>query len=382
MKARRAIVLAAVALLVAAMARGGHELPVYPSYYPHEIEIRTIAPKAAADLLRAGKLHAYVGSAPDFAGAVPNTMNVAESLGSFIVVRLEAESPLAQDEASACGAAETIVRDMAARAGGGAFTAHPYPVTPRHGDFLHHADRADDMRRRILGSRAPPQHAAIRVHAGSALARSLVRAEWVAEGPPFDATVEEIDVSGLVADATTALNGWLGPRWVRSGWFHAFRMLGDSPRDPAAAEKARADVARLQAADYLGTLERIQLEREVVRSLVSGCRAMVAGYTTKHELFNAEFSAGIENVAFDALEGLSSAMFLRTVKLKDYPWNGSLSLGIAARPDAAWNPIGGFTDPFGRLAWYAIADPALVPSPYEAAWTLNRISDVDISPRQ
>ena len=57
------------------------------------------------------------------------------------------------------------------------------------------------------------------------MARSLVRAEWVAEGPPFDATVEEIDVSGLVADATTALNGWLGPRWVRSGWFHAFRML-------------------------------------------------------------------------------------------------------------------------------------------------------------
>ena len=149
-----------------------------------------------------------------------------------------------------------------------------------------------------------------------------------------------------------------------------------------AVEKARADVARLQAADYQGALERIHLERELVQSLVSSCRTMVAGYTTKREFFNAEFSAGIENVAYDALAGLSSPMFLRTVKLKDYPWNGSLSLGIAARPDAAWNPIGGFTDPFGRLAWYAIADPALVPSPYEAAWTLNRISDVEVSRRQ
>ena len=381
MKARRAIVLAAAALLVAAMARGGHELPVYPSYYPHEIEIRTIAPEAAADLLRAGKLHAYVGGAPDFAGSPPNTMNVAQSLGSFVVVRLEPESLLARNEASACGAAETIVRDMAARAGGGAFTAHPYPVTPWHGDYLNYVDRADDARRRILGSRAPPQHAAIRVHAGSALARSLVRAEWLAQAPPFDATVEEVDVSGLVADATTASNGWLGPRWVRSGWFHAYRVLGGSLRDAAAVEKAQADVARLQAADQ-GALERIHLERELVQSLVADCRTMVAGYTAKRELFNAEFSAGIENVAYDALEGLSSPMFLRTVKLKDYPWNGSLSLGIAARPNAAWNPIGGFTDPFGRLAWYAIADPALVPSPYEAAWTLNRISDVDISPRQ
>ena len=41
----------------------GHELPVYPSYYPHEIEIATLAPERAAELMRAGKLHAYVGGA-------------------------------------------------------------------------------------------------------------------------------------------------------------------------------------------------------------------------------------------------------------------------------------------------------------------------------
>ena len=109
---------------------------------------------------------------------------------------------------------------------------------------------------------------------------------------------------------------------------------------------------------------------------------MVAGYTVKREYFNAEFSAGVENIAFDALEGFNSPMFLRTVKLKDFPWNGWLQLGLDGRPARAWNPIGGFTDPFGRLMWFAIGDPAAIPSPYDAAWMLNRISEVEASPKR
>jgi hypothetical protein len=178
------------------------------------------------------------------------------------------------------------------------------------------------------------------------------------------------------------LNGWLGPRWVRSGWFHAYRALAESPQEPGERRKIQERVARLQAADYRDSAERINLERDLVRSLESGCRTMVAGFTVKREFFTADFSAGIENISFDALEGFNSPMFLRTVKLKDFPWNGSLRLGIAARPDAAWNPVSGFTDPFGRLAWYAISDLAALPSPYEAGWTLNRISEIEISPHQ
>jgi hypothetical protein len=64
------------------------------------------------------------------------------------------------------------------------------------------------------------------------------------------------------------------------------------------------------------------------------------------------------------------------VKLKDFPWNGWLTLGINARPAAAWNPIAGMTDKFGRLMWYALGDPALLPSPYDSGWMLNRVADV------
>jgi len=80
--------------------------------------------------------------------------------------------------------------------------------------------------------------------------------------------------------------------------------------------------------------------------------------------------------SYDSVTGFNSPMFIRTVKLKDFPWNGWLVLGIDAAPKAAWNPIAGFTDNFGRLMWSAVGDPALIPSPNEPAWMLNRISDV------
>ena len=223
-----------------------------------------------------------------------------------------------------------------ARASGSGFVAHPYPVTPFHGDYLAHADRAETARRRILGGDAPALPGGLKVRA-SGLARGLARPEWLSDGT-WDAAIEEVGAAGLVADATVALNGWLGPRWARSGWFHAYRLLEGSITDGARKQEVEAIVARLQTGAYAGNVERLNLERELVGLLASGCRTMVAGYTVKREHFNAEFSAGVENISFDALQGFSSPMFLRTVKLKDFPWNGWLQLGLAERPGQRLEP--------------------------------------------
>ena len=40
------------------------------------------------------------------------------------------------------------------------------------------------------------------------------------------------------------------------------------------------------------------------------------------------------------------------------------------------------SDPFGRLMWFALGDPAAVPSPYDENWVFNRISDVESKPRR
>jgi hypothetical protein len=365
------ILFLATLLVTVGVARGGHELPVYPSYYPHEIAIETMPPERAAVLLRDAKLHAYLGGEVRFPDAVPASIRAAESLGSVVIVRFNPERSV-QDERSACAVVEAIVRDMAGKDG---FVFHPYPVTPWHGDYLYHVDRAEAEKTRLLGAPevSPPRN--LMVRAGGMLAR-LVRPVWRAQGPHWDAAVEEVGAAELVAASMTSVNGWLGPAWVKTGWFQAERILADATDDAEARHRTEAISQHLESGDYRDTVERVNLERELVATLTAGCRTRVAGYTVKRQYFSAEFTNGVENIGFDSIEGLNSPIFIRTVKLKDFPWNGWLTLGIDERPEAAWNPIAGFNDGFGRLVWSAIGDPALFSAPYDSSWMFNRIADV------
>jgi len=365
------MLLVLVALLVTlSVAQGGHELPVYPSYYPHEIAIETMPSERAADLLRDGKLHAYLGAEPPFSNALPPSVRAVESLSGFMVVRLNPDRSF-PDERSACAVIEAIVRETAGKSG---FVFHPYPVTPWHGDYLYHVDQAETEKARLLATPSAPSRRLL-VKAGG-VAAGLIRPEWRAEGSYWDAAIEEVAAAELVSASATAINSWLGPPWVKSGWLYAERLLTDAIGDPENKRRTEAMAQRLETGDYRDAVERINLERELAATLAGGCRKRVAGYTLKREYFSAEFTNGIENIGFDSIQGLNSPMFIRTVKLKDFPWNGWLMLGIDAQPDAAWNPIAGFTDEFGWLLWSAISDPALLPAPYDSGWVLNRIADV------
>ena len=51
-KRMQPIFLVAAATLAVVGARAGHEFPIYPSYYPHAITLRTIDRASAAQLLR------------------------------------------------------------------------------------------------------------------------------------------------------------------------------------------------------------------------------------------------------------------------------------------------------------------------------------------
>ncbi len=369
------VVLAAV-LPALSVALSGHEQSVYPSYYPHEIEIATVAPAEAMTRLRDGKLHAYVGDALSATAlAAGEPLGAAISLGSIVVARVNPESPLAGDSDAACAAVAAAARAIDAAA----FVFHPYPVTPFHGDYLAHADRADAAR--ILLDQAPALPAPPRVRVAGEGAGRLVPASLRASDGAWDIEVEEVRSRDLIAAATSTLNGWSSPRWRRTGWFHAYRLLA-SAAAPEARGRLDAELARLEEDGDRGEVTAINLARDLVADLTAGCRAMVIGYTERREVFNSGFSTGVENIGFDALQGLASPMFIRTVKLKDFPWNGWLKLGLAGPPTAAWNPIGGFTDAFGRLMWFAVGDLAMLPAPYDSTWMLNRVSDVEETPRR
>ena len=379
MTGRRALIILTMAVATVTVARSGHELPIYPSYYPHEIELSAVTPERAAELLLAGKIQAYVGHAPRFAGVPPATIGSVESLGSFVIVRVNPSSQSVKDGRSACAVADAVVRDLVGKRD--ALIPHPYPVTPFHGDYLHHVDLAEAAKDRILGSRSDATGSdlqGLKVTADGEFTRSLVKPEWLAQGSLSDVEVTEVDAAKLVASVGYAMNGWLGPAWIKAGWHHAALLLNDrTGGDEERERRIDVDLKRLQTFDYDNAVERINLERSLVTALASGCRTRVAGYTVKREYFSTVFTAGIENIAYDSFAGLNSPMFVRTVKLKDFPWNGWLALGIDARPAAAWNPIAGFTDDFGRLMWSTVGDPALIPSPNDSSWILNRLSNVE-----
>ncbi|MBI3326025.1 MAG: hypothetical protein HYZ81_04880, partial [Nitrospinae bacterium] len=375
MKQAAAAILFAAIVTAFILAEGGHELPYYPSYYPQEIRIEAIDPGAAATLLQNGSIHAYIGGDPFVSGKIPVNISYTEFLGSYRVVTFNPASNGLRDRERRCAAARRMFTTLAEERE--AYIFHPHPVTPYHMDYLQHFDAAESLKqehrdRSASADSSPSPTLAVRATGG--MAEKLTHAGWRLADNAWDATVEEIDVGGLVSAHTTSFNGWLGPAWVKAGWFHAYRLLADHITDRTTKLTVDSIYQRLVSGDHDGLEERLNLERKFVSLLTRGCDRVVVGYTVKREYFNSEYSQGIENIAHDSHTGFNSPIFIRTVKLKDFPWNGWLRLGIHAQPSAAWNPIGGFTDAAGRLIWFAVGDPAFVPAPYSASWIPNRIS--------
>jgi len=311
-----------------------------------------VAPERALDLVARGEIQAYVRAVPP-PTALPASVAAVESLGSYIIVTVDSGS-----QKDPCAVTAAAIDELVQH--NGDFVFHPYPVTPFHGDYLYHADLAA---------------------AAKGLWSSRIKTISERRAAQLDVAVSTVDAAVLEAQASAVVNGWLGPPWLRKGWFQADLLLGDAPVDSESKARVTADMQRLTTGDYDDAVERINLERELVGLLFSaGCQKTVAGYTLRRHYYNDDYSAGIENIAYDAITGLASPMFLRSAKLKDFPWNGWLQLGINERPSAAWNPVAGFTDDFGRLMWSAIGDPAALPAPNDSSWTINRIADVAATP--
>src|SRR5207248_2252645 len=93
----------------------------------------------------AGKLQAYVGPGVTFSRSLPADVQAIATLGSYVVLR--ANPAAAQAKQARCDLLAGVARDLGRRADG--FILHPYPVTPFHGDYLHHADLAAAAKARI-----------------------------------------------------------------------------------------------------------------------------------------------------------------------------------------------------------------------------------------
>ncbi len=349
-------------------AGAGHEIPFYPSFYPQEIKIEVMEPAAAARLLKTKSLHAYLGADPFAGGGAPPHVTYAESLKSYVVLTLGRSGSLA-DAGARCAAATRALKTLSTVKG--AYTFHPYPITPYHDDYLQHVDLVEAERKR-LAAIAETGGPALRIRGRGKLASALLGTRGSATEKDADATLEEIDVRDLLADRETRLNGWVGPPWLKQGWYQAYLLHAPTATDEGARRTVEDLLAR-RTQDPPGPGARANLERQLVGTLTRGCERVVVGYAARREALNVEYSEGVENIAYDAHAGLGSAIFLRDVKLKDFPWNGWLRLGSETRATSAWNPIAGFGDATGRLLWLAVGDPALFPAPNNGGWVANRV---------
>jgi len=369
-RAAAAMALAVAAILASGRGGAGHSVGHFPSYYPDEIRIDAIEPEAAAAGLVDKTLHAYLGTVPKFAGPVPDHVRSAKSLGAFLVLSFDPASKRFASAEERCSAARGVMAELSTGKAGG-FIFHPYPLTPYHADYLHHVDRIEAAKAAVGGTTAPA--AAPSISARGELADGIVRARFGAVAQGADVVLAAVPVDDLLSDASMQVNGWSGPPWGKEGWFHAYRLLApglDAAHRPAADA---AYEALTHGTLRAGLAEHVDLERQLVAALAVGCNRMVVGYTAREEHFNEAYPPGAENIGYDAIFGLNAPIFVRTAKLKEYPWNGKLRLGVRDLPVSAWNPVAGFTDGMGRLMWAAIGDPAMIPFPFSASWMPNRI---------
>jgi hypothetical protein len=360
----RAIVLV-IALLVASPAGAGHEMTFYPSFYPQEITVRFVEPPGAAVLLAKHALHAYAGAD---AGGGTRSVRHMESLQGYVVLTFRAGASAFADAAARCAGAAALAGALGPRA---PFVPHPYAVTPFHDDYVHHFDLAQAARERSPG-------ALPRISAGGVLGAALQAAGLARAATNADAVLEEVSMSALRAGVETRVGGWHGPPWIKEGWFHAWLL--QAPVLPAFARRAAEELVRRRTdLTYRVPAERVALERRLVSAASAGCERVVLGYTLRREPLNDDYSEGVENIAVDAQSGIATPIFVRTVKLKDFPWNGWLHAGTAPPARAAWNPVAGFTDDGGRMVWAAVGDPALLLDPDNGRWIPNRVRPVSLS---
>jgi hypothetical protein len=288
----------------------GHELPYYPSYYPQEIRLAAIDTRAAATLLQKGAIHAYIGGNPFPNGKPPANIGTVASFGAYLVVTFNPTSATLPDQEHRCTAASQFLgaleRDRAS------YHVDPYPVTPYHMDYLYHFDRveaASQAQRERLAQATAADTFKISVRASTLPTELVLPAHWQAVQAAWDGVIEAIDLSRLLADDLSNVNGWQGPPWLKEGWYHAYRLLAAHLTDDEARSLAEAIYGRLTQGHYQGQEQRLNLERQLVSLLTQGCNRVVVGYTVKQEYYNADFSAGIENIALDAHAGFNSAIF-------------------------------------------------------------------------
>jgi len=131
------------------------------------------------------------------------------------------------------------------------------------------------------------------------------------------------------------------------------------------------EAKRLAAGHFSSEGERIQLLRHVIEYALT--ESPVAYVIAELDLFFYNSSRqGVENIAYDRFSGPDSYWFYRTIKLKEFVWNGWLRIGVPKFHSTPYPPLGGF-GANERGVWMAISDSAGWAHPRLGGWYPMRV---------
>ena len=214
-----------VAAVVVGWAEAGHENPYYPSFYPQEIALSVAEPAAVPRLFAKNAIHAYVGGLATPKG--PAELAWVESLRGFAVLTFNPASRVFADARDRCAAAARLAPALAAAKS--EFVAYPYPVTPWHDDYVHHVDLIEAAKARTASAASVPR---LRVRKG--FVAPAPGPAWRSADQEWDATLDEVPLAEVLRDEATRINGWMGPPWLKEGWFQAHALSARAVTDPSA----------------------------------------------------------------------------------------------------------------------------------------------------
>jgi hypothetical protein len=231
---------ASLLLLLAALASradAGHEIPYYPSFYPQEIALTVAEPAAAARLFAKNAIHAYLGPL-----AAPKGAELAwtESFRAYVVLTFNPASRAFADARERCAVAARLAPALATSKG--EYVVYPYPVTPWHEDYAHHADLVEAARARAAMAGAIP-----RLRVSRSVAGLSPGPAWRPADGEWDATLEEVPLDQLLLGEATRLDGWMGPPWFKQGWFHAHALSCARRHRAGCAQRRRGNIRPARA---------------------------------------------------------------------------------------------------------------------------------------
>src|SRR5207302_5142161 len=99
----------------------------------------------------------------------------------------------------------------------------------------------------------------LRIRATGELAERLVGSRE-GSGPGAAVTLEAIGVDDLLGSRRVSPGGWMGPPWIKTGWFRAYLLLAPRVGVDRARHAVRAVYRRLVTRDYRRLAERLDLE--------------------------------------------------------------------------------------------------------------------------